>query len=90
MAAGLPDAAAACFVGAANSPMASDSQARLAAVNGALALMCSTDSSAVGHAIDLLQQQGIYDNVDGSLTYQDRWAAYCAYLILGSRDTIVL
>ena len=50
------------------------SEARLAAINAALTLCASDEPDALSRAVDLLQEQGLYEVVKADLPHGDRWA----------------
>ena len=58
------------------------SEARLAAINAALTLCASNEPDALSRAVDLLQEQGLYEMVKADLPHGDRWADNGLYLLL--------
>lgn len=58
------------------------SEARLAAINAALTLCASDEPDALSRAVDLLQEQGLYEVVKADLPHGDRWAHNVLHLAL--------
>ena len=58
------------------------SEARLAAISAALTLCAGDEPDALSRAVDLLQEQGLYEVVKADLPHGDRWADTVLHCLL--------